>query len=144
MTQLTNPSLQICTIINRVMKNELLHCNFGIVFQTKCKLINFFMFKNKIPVFLHSGIVCKFKCGGFNATYYDNTQHHFKVRMYDYLAVSALSGKKVKGDYDSVIEEHHLFCNRSSGFDNISLLTSNSNDLKVTWRVFKLTETSLL
>ena len=44
-------SLQIRTIINRVMKNKLAHSNFRIVFQTKCKLINFFTFKDKIPVF---------------------------------------------------------------------------------------------
>ena len=41
-------SLQICTRINCVMKNKLPHCNFRIVFQTKCKLINFFTFKDKI------------------------------------------------------------------------------------------------
>ena len=54
-------SLQIRTRINRVMKNKLPHCNFRIVFQSKCKLINFFTFKDKIPIFLHSGIVYKFK-----------------------------------------------------------------------------------
>ena len=55
--------LQVCTRINCVRKNKL--PNFRIVFQTKCKLINFFKFKDKIPVFLHSGIVYKFKCGGY-------------------------------------------------------------------------------
>ena len=39
------------------MKNKLPHCNFRIVFQTNCKLINFFTFIDKIPVFLCSGIV---------------------------------------------------------------------------------------
>ena len=36
------------------------------VFQTKCMLINFFTFKNKIPVFLRSGFVHKFERGGSN------------------------------------------------------------------------------
>ena len=44
-------SLQIRTRINRVMKNKLPHCNIRIAFRTKCKLINFFTFKDKIPVF---------------------------------------------------------------------------------------------
>ena len=35
-------SLQIRTRINRVMRNKLPHCNLRIVFQTKCKLINYF------------------------------------------------------------------------------------------------------
>ena len=73
-------SLQIRTRINRVMRNKLPHCNLRIVFQTKCKLINFFTFKDKIPVFLRSGIVYKFKCGGCNATYYGKTKRHFKIR----------------------------------------------------------------
>ena len=62
-------SLQICTRINCVMKNKLPHCNFRILFQIECNLINFFTFKDKIPIFLRSGIVYKFKCGGCNATY---------------------------------------------------------------------------
>ena len=45
-------SLQIRTRINRVMKNKLPDCNFRIIFQAKCKLINFFAFKDRILVFL--------------------------------------------------------------------------------------------
>ena len=52
--------------------------------------------------------------------------------MYEHLGVSALTGKIVKGDNDSPIKEHHLFCNHSSGFDGFSILASNSNDFKST------------
>ena len=129
---LGKPSLQIRTRINPVIRNKLPHCNLRIVFQTKCKLINFFTFKDKIPVFLCSGIVYKFKCGGCNATYYGKTKRHFKIRMCEHLGVSAFTGKRVKGDNDSAIKEHHLFCNYSSGFDDFSILASNNNDFKVT------------
>ena len=125
-------SLQVCTRINRVIKNKLPHCNFRIVFQTKCKLINFFTFKDKIPVFLRSGIVYKFKCSGCNATYYVKTQRHLKVRICEHLGDSALTGKRVKGDKHSAIKEYHLFCNYSSGFDNFSILANNNNYFKVT------------
>ena len=54
--------LQIRARVNRVMKNKLHHFNFRIAFQTKCKLVNSFTFKDKIPVFLCFGIVYKFKC----------------------------------------------------------------------------------
>ena len=124
--------LQIRTRINRVMRNKLPHWNLRIVFQTKCKLINFFTFKDKIPVFLRSGIVYKFKCGGCNATYYGKTKRHFKIRMCEHLGASALIGKRVKGDNDPAIKEHHLFCNYLSGFDDFSVLASNNNDFKVT------------
>ena len=124
--------LQIRTRINRVMRNKLPHCNLRIVFQTKCKLIHFITFKDKIPVFLRSGIVYKFKCGGCNATYYGKTMCHFKIRMFEHLGVSTLTGKSVKWDNDSAIKGHHLFCTYSSGFDGFSILASNDNDFKVT------------
>ena len=124
--------LQIRTRTNCVMRNKLPHCNLQIVFQTKCKLINFFTFKDKIPVFLHSGIVYKCKCGGYNGTYYSKTKQHFKVRMCEHLGVSALTGKRVKGDNNSAIKEHNLFCNNLSGFDDFSILAGNKYDFKVT------------
>ena len=80
---------------------------------------------------MRSGIAYKFKCGGCNV-YYGKTKRHFKVRMCEHLGVSALTGKRVKGDNGSAIKKHHLFCSHSSGFDNFSILASNNNDYKVT------------
>ena len=45
-------SVQISPRINCVMKNKLPYCNFRIAFQTKCKLINVFTFKDKNSCFL--------------------------------------------------------------------------------------------
>ena len=90
--------LQICAKINSVTKNKLPHCNFPIVFQSKCKLINFFTFKDKFRIFVRPGIVYKFKCGGCNASYYGKTKRHFKARMCEHLGVFSLTGKRVKGD----------------------------------------------
>ena len=75
--------------------------------------------QDKIPVFLRSGIVYKFKCRSCNATYYGKTKRHFKVRMCKHLRVSALTGMRVKRDNDFAIKEHHLFCNHSSGHGTI-------------------------
>ena len=63
LTYLDKLSPQIHTKINRIKKNNFLYRNLRIVLQTKWKLIHFFKFKNKIPVFLRSAIVCKFKWG---------------------------------------------------------------------------------
>ena len=114
------------------MKNKVPNCNFRIAFQSKCKLISFFTFKNKTPIFLRSGVVYEFKGGGCNATYYGKTKRHFKVRMCEHLGVSALTWKRVKWGNNSVVKEHHLFGNHSSGFDGFSILASNNNDFKVT------------
>ena len=45
--------------------------------------------------------------------------------------VSALTGKRVKGDDDSAIKEHLLFCNRTPDFEDFSILPTNNNDFKV-------------
>ena len=124
-------SLQIRTRINRIMKNKLPYCNIRFVFQTKCKISNFFTFKDKIPSFLCSGIVYKFQCGSCRATYYDKTKHHFKVRKCKHLGIFALTGKRVKGDDDPAIKEHLLFSNHTPDFEDFSILATNNNDFKV-------------
>ena len=77
---------------------------------------------------MRSGIVYKFQCGGSNATYYGKTKCHFKVRMCEHLGISALTGKRVKGDDDSAIKEHLLFCNHTPDFEDFSILATNNND----------------
>ena len=111
------------------MKNKLPYCNIRFFFQTKCKISNFFPFKDKISSLLRSGIVYKFHCG----SYYGKTKRHFKVRMCEHLGISALSGKKVKGDDASAIKEHLLFSNHTLDFEDLSILATNNNDFKVTF-----------
>ena len=96
------------------------------------QISNFFTFKDKIPSVLRYRIVYKFQYGSCNATYYGKTKHHFKVRMCEHLEISALTGKRVKGDDDSAIKEHLLFCNHKPDFEDFSILATNNNDLKVT------------
>ena len=52
--------------------------------------------------------------------------------MCEHLGISALTGKRVKGNDDSAIKEHLLFCNHTPGFEDFSVLASNNNDFKVT------------
>ena len=93
------------------MKNKPLYCNIWFAFQTKCKISNFFTFKDRIPSFSRSCIVYNFQCGGCNATCYGKTKRHFKVKMCEHFGILALTGKELKDDDDFVIKEHLLFCN---------------------------------
>ena len=101
------------------MKNKLLNWNIRIVFQTKCKLINFFTFKEKNPLalFINASVLA--------------TTLPFMTKLFK--VFSALSEKTAKGDNNSTIKEHNLFCIHSSDFDDFSILASNSNDFKVTF-----------
>ena len=113
------------------MKNKLSYCNIRFVFQIKCKISNFFTFKNKIPSFLRSGIVYEFQCGSCNVAYYGKTKRHFKVRMCKHLKISALTRERVKGDDNSAIKEHLLFYNHTPDFEDFSILETNSNDILI-------------
>ena len=124
--------LQICTRIDCIRKNKFPYRNIRFAFQTKCKISNFFTFKDKVPLLLRPGIGYKFQCGGCNATYYGKTKRHFKVRMFERLEISALTGKRVKGYDDSVIKKHLLFCNHAPDFEDFSILATNNNKFKVT------------
>ena len=57
---------------------------------------------------------------------------HFKVRRYERLRISVPTGKRVKGDGNSAIKEHFLFCNHTTDFEDFSILAVNNNDFKVT------------
>ena len=111
-------SLQICTKMNRIMKNRLPYCNIRFVFHTKCKISTFFKFKDRIPSFLNFGIACKFQCCGCNATYYGKNRRLFNNRMCELLGISTLTRKRVKGNDDSAIKEHILLCNHLPHFSN--------------------------
>ena len=46
--------------------------------------------------------------------------------------ISAVTGKRVKGDDDYVIKEHLLFCKYTPDFENFSILATVNNDFIVT------------
>ena len=52
--------------------------------------------------------------------------------MCEHLGISALTGKRVKGDGNSAIKEHLLFCKNKPDFEDFSILATNNNDFKVT------------
>ena len=58
--------------------------------------------------------------------------HQNKALCNEHLGISALTGKRVKGDDDSAIKEHLLFCNYKPDFEDFSILATNNNDFKVT------------
>ena len=82
---------------------------------------------------LLSGLVYKYRCGGYSATHYEKTKRHFKVRICQHLGISHLSGEKVKIDNKKLttIQEHLLHWNYSPSFEDFSILTRESNDFKL-------------
>ena len=52
--------------------------------------------------------------------------------MWKHLGVSALTGKRVKGNDDSAIKKYLYFCNHPLDFEDFAITTTSSNDFKVT------------
>ena len=46
--------------------------------------------------------------------------------MCEHLGISALTGKRVKGDDDSAIKEHLLFCNHTPDFEDFKVTLMES------------------
>ena len=82
---------------------------------------------------LLSGLAYKYKCGGCNATCYGKTKHHFKIRVYDNLGISHLTGKKVKINNNKLtaIQEQLSCSNYSPSFKDVSILTRETTDFKL-------------
>ena len=130
---LGSTSFQIRKKPQKFISDKLTSCNLEIVFKSPVRVKSFFTFKDKLPKILLSGLVYKYNYGGCNATYYGKTKRHFKVRICEHLGISHLTGKKVKIDNNKLmtIQEHLLCCNYSPPFENISILTMESNDFKL-------------
>ena len=76
---LGSTSFQIRKKLQKLFSDKLTSCNLKIIFTSPVRVKNFFTFKDKLSKMLLSGLVCKYKCGGCNATYYGKTKRHFKV-----------------------------------------------------------------
>ena len=51
--------------------------------------------------------------------------------MCEYLEIFTLTGKRVKGDDDSAIKEHFLFCNHTPDFEVSQFLLPTTTTLKL-------------
>ena len=69
-------------------------CNLKIVFRSPVRVKNFFTFKDKLPKMLISGLVYKYMCGDYNATYYGKTKLYLKLQISEHLGISHPTEKR--------------------------------------------------
>ena len=99
---LGSTSFEIRKKLQKLFRGELTSCNLKIVFTSPVTVKRFFTLKDKLPKILLSGLVYKYKCGGYNATYYGKTKRHFKVRICEHLGISHITGERVKIDNNNL------------------------------------------
>ena len=91
------------------------------MFKIKTRIGNNFLFKDRIPKDLTSGVVMS-QCGLPNEYYYGECVIHLNVRTGEHIGILPLIKKQVKPKNCSEAD-HLLFCNHSASHDDFSILT---------------------
>ncbi len=94
---LGNTSLKIKNSLTRTFNELIPFAKVKIIFKTSKKLSSCFVFKDKIPKSLMSGVVYKFTCAGCNSSYIGSTKRYWEKRLEEHLHISALTGKPLNG-----------------------------------------------
>ena len=113
------------SIMKQVKKN-IPNCKVRVIFSAKRRIRNFFRFKDVIPRDIQSHLVYKITCAECNLCYYGLTERHFKVRAYDHLGLSILTGKPIKG-VDTALKTHCRDNGHNVTIDNIEVIAREEN-----------------
>ena len=83
---LGNALFQIRIKLQKLFSDKLTSCNLKIVFTSSVRVKKFFIFQDKLPKMLLSGIVYKYKYGGYNVNCHGKIKRHFKaiVNLFSY------------------------------------------------------------
>ena len=68
----------------------------NVVFRSSNRIRNAFRFKDQIPKYMNSKVICKFKCNICNDVYIGETNCPLLVREYEHLGKSILNEKNLK------------------------------------------------
>ena len=113
-------------------------CDLQVVFKSSSRLSSVFSFKDKLPLYLVSGVVYKYTCGRCKSTYVGKTKRHTRKRFAEHAGHSPLTFKFVKGQNSTTIRDHMLICNTVVGPENFSIIgrDRNNNHLKIKESIF--------
>ena len=121
-------SLSLRKRLQKSISSNISFCKIKVIFKSSTQLANYFRFKDKIPLCLRSNMVYKSACGRCNATYYDETCRHFKVRVGEHSCVSPLTNKRSKSKKSTAFKDHMLMCDQPVSFDNFKVLASSNSE----------------
>ena len=107
--------------ITSSLRQHLPNIKIKFVYRAATRLRSLFAFKDRIPSYLSSGIVYKFKCGGCNSSYIGESIRHAKTRFSEHMGISALTGKKVGGQRTAV-KDHIVQCKCGVSSENFEIL----------------------
>ena len=96
------------------------------VYRAATRLKTLFAFKDKIPSYLSSGIIYKYKCSRCNSTYIGESIRHTKRRFCEHLGISALTGQPLKGQNPTTVSDHTKKCKCKISLNDFEILGRDS------------------
>ena len=115
-------SLNLRKRLYKSVSKSLPQCNIKVIFQSRNRLSSLFKFKDSIPLYLHSHLICKFQCSNCNITYYGETEHNLKVRAGEHISTSPLMGKSVNNNKNFSIKDQCLWSSQVCSFGDFTVL----------------------
>ena len=85
-----------------------------------------FTFKEKTNKMVHSNLIYNFKCIICNNIFYVKTKRQFKVRAFEHLDATHLTGKEVKSPKESAAFNHIFHTGHNASFDDFETLVKES------------------
>ena len=92
--------------LNRALRKTLPFCKLKLVFKTSNRLSSFFVFKDKLPAALDSGVIYKYNCANCKVSYIGCTKRYWEKRLEEHTHVSSLTGKPLSGGQIFAPQQH--------------------------------------
>jgi len=112
--------------IKQSFKQHLPEVHINFVYRASARLRSMFAFKDKLPHYLQSSVVYKFKCGGCNSTYIGETVRHTKKRFYEHMMKSPLTEKRVSRVVPSAVNQHAAVCSSEVKYSDFEILCKDT------------------
>ena len=117
-------------IVEKRIKQALLQhlptARVNFVYRASTQLRSLFTFKDRIPSYLHSGVVYHYTCSRCKSAYIGETTRHTKRRFFEHMGRSALTGKRVTLQVPSPINDHNKTCKSEIQETDFSILCRDS------------------
>ena len=89
-------SLQLRSQVIESIQENLKFFSLNVIFQSPCKLLTLFKFKDTLEKKIRSNLIYRYTCNNCNITYYGKTYPHFFTRVAEHEGISNLTEKRVK------------------------------------------------
>ena len=120
-------SLQIHTQINHFFNAAFPHLDIRFVLRPSRRISSFSPFKDKVPKYLRSSVVYRFKCRCCSPSYVGQTTRHLHTRISEHLSISHITGKRTSNPDMSSVLSNLCASGHKVDFDDFKILPSCSD-----------------